>query len=582
MTRKKNNNNKQNSNKQKSPDQTRQGPAIDAYKDGFHFIPLGGSEQFGVNFNMYGCDGAWLAIDCGIGFADERFPMIDILLPDPEFAVARKDKLVGLLITHAHEDHIGAVPYLWPRLKCPIYCTPFTAHVLRAKFDDHPECRRAQIIEIKPGDVLDLDPFKLRFIHVTHSIPHAVSTIVETKYGRVMHSGDWNLDPTPVLGPPTDEQAFKNLGKEGVLAYIGDSTNALVPGRAGTEKDVEAGLAKLFKEYHGRIAVTMFASNIARIQSIARAAAATDRSVCILGRSLHRMIGAARECGYLKNIPKFLQEDDLGYVPTEKQVLIVTGSQGEPVAALARLSRGEWPNVRLNKGDAVIFSSRAIPGNETEINAVKNNLSAAGVHVIDPDTAKHKIHVSGHPYRDEVIDMLNWTKPQAVIPVHGERLMLDAQADIARELQISNVIVPRNGSVIRLAPGAPQVIDHVPTGVLAVEPNRIVRADHKAIAERRKLQFGGIAHVTVALDERGDLLADPQVTLVGLIDDQNREEMKIVEDIRAELEDLILDLRDEGITDQTKIEEDIRITVRRFLNHVFGVKPKVSVHVMKI
>lgn len=554
-----------------------------AFNDpGLYFLPMGGSEQFGVNFNLYNCDGKWLVIDCGIGFADHRFPSVDILLPDPSFLDDKTDQIEGLVITHAHEDHIGAVPYLWPRLKCPIYCTPFTAMVLRQKFEDYPECRRAKIIEVFPGHAIDLDVFKLHFIPVTHSIPQSVATVIETKHGRVLHSGDWNLDPTPVLDEETPAESFKALGKQGVLAYIGDSTNALVPGRGGSERETEAGLEKVFKECTGRIAVTMFASNIGRIQSIARAAKKVDRSICVLGRSLHRMTAAAKNCGYLRDIPQFVKEEDIGYIPSDKIVFIVTGSQGEAAAAMARISRGEWPGLKLGKGDAVIFSSRAIPGNETEINQVKNNLSAAGVRIIDPDTTSHKIHVSGHPYRDEIIDMLSWVKPKTVIPVHGERLMLEAQADIARELQIQNVVVPNNGSVIRLAPGVPEVIDHVKTGLLAVEPSRVVKSDHKAIAERRKLQYSGAAHISVALDKRGDLLMDPQISLVGLIDHDDVDEVQIIADLKQEIEDVLLDLRDDGVEDKELIEEDVRVAVRRMLNQAFGMKPKVSIHVIKV
>ena len=554
----------------------------DTFNQGLYFLPLGGSEQFGVNFNLYACDGKWVLFDCGIGFADHRYPNVDILLPDPAFAEGIRDDLLGLVITHAHEDHIGAVPYLWPRLKCPIYCTKFTAAVLRAKFDDYPNCKGAKIIEIDAGGSIDLDPFKLHFYSVAHSIPQAVATLIETKHGNVMHSGDWNLDPSPVVGKPTDEAGLRKAGEKGVLAYVGDSTNALVPGRGGSERDVEIGLTAAFKEYKGLIAATIFASNIGRVRSIAKAAQANGRSVCVLGRSLHRMTAAARACGYLNDIPPFVSHDDMEYVSSDKVVYIVTGSQGESVAALARIARGEWPGLKFTKGDTVVFSSRAIPGNETEINLVKNNLSASGVKVVDPDTTPHKIHVSGHPYRDEIMDMLSWVKPQLVIPVHGERLMLDAQAELARAAGVGQTIVPNNGSVIRLAPGTPEVIDHVPTGLLAVEPQRIVKSDHKAIAERRKLQYSGAAHITVALTARGDLLMDPQVTLVGMIDGSVAGEYDIIADLRMEIEDTLADLKDEDIHENARIEEDIRVAVRRMLHQIFGFKPKVSIHLLRV
>lgn len=552
------------------------------FSQGFYFLPLGGSEQFGVNFNLYACDGKWMIFDCGMGFADHKYPNVDILLPDPAFAEGVRDDIKGLVITHAHEDHIGAVPYLWPRLKCPIYCTKFTAAVLRAKFDDFPNCKGAKIIEIEPGQTVGLAPFKLHFYHVAHSIPNAVATLIETKHGKVLHSGDWNLDPSPVIDRPTDEAGLRKAGDDGVLAYVGDSTNALVPGRGGSEKDVEAGLTKAFAEYKGLIAVTIFASNIGRVRSIAKAAQANGRSVCLLGRSLHRMTAAARSCGYLNDIAPFVSHDDMEYVSSDKIVYIVTGSQGEAVAALARIARGEWPDLKFTKGDTVIFSSRAIPGNETEINLVKNNLSAGGITVVDPDTTPHKIHVSGHPYREEIKDMLSWLRPQLVIPVHGERLMLDAQAELARSVGVGHTIVPINGAVIRLAPGKAEVVDHVATGLLAVEPQRVVKSDHKAIAERRKLQYSGAAHITIALTARGDLLMDPQVTLVGMIDGSVPGEYDIIADLRIEIEDTLADLKDEGVSENTRIEEDIRVAVRRMLHQIFGFKPKVSVHLLRV
>lgn len=552
-----------------------------SFAKGFHFIPLGGSEEFGVNFNLYACDGKWMIFDCGIGFADHRFPGVDILLPDPSFIEDYRDDIVGMVITHGHEDHVGAVPYLWPRLKCPIYCTKFTAAVLRAKFHDHPECKKAKIIVIDTEHELELSPFKFQFIHVAHSIPQAVSTVIETSYGRVVHSGDWNLDPTPVIDTPTDEAAFRRAGDKGILAYIGDSTNSPQAGRAGTESDVVTGLERVFKDAQGRIMVTIFASNVGRIQSICRAAERVGRSVCMLGRSLHRMTANARDCGYLSDIQEFVPEEDMLFLPADKVLYIVTGSQGETQAALARIARGDWREIKLGKGDTAVFSSKAIPGNEKEINAVKNHLSASGVKIVDNKNAGCCIHISGHPYRDEVIDMLTWLRPKVVIPVHGERVMLEAQATIARGLGIAHTIIPNNGSVICLSGDVVGVVDHVPTRTLAVEPNRIIASDHKGIAERRKLQFSGAAHITVAMDARGFLSAPPHVTLIGMIDDDHQTDIDILADIAEEIEDVMVDLREDEIDDIKQIEEEIRISVRRLLNEIFGFKPKVSVHVLK-
>ncbi|HEY0901499.1 MAG TPA: ribonuclease J [Micavibrio sp.] len=547
-----------------------------------YFVPLGGSEQFGVNFNLYAHDGKWLAIDCGMGFADEKLPGIDIVLPDPSFIEGHKQDLSALIITHAHEDHIGAVAHLWPRLKCPIYCTPFTASVLKRKLDEVMASREAVINVVEAGHSIELDTFSFQFVQVSHSIPDAVAVLIETKAGRVFHSGDWNLDPTPVLGTRTDEETIKAIGKKGVLAYIGDSTNAEVPGRTGSEVDVEHGLAQLFKECKGRIGITVFASNIARVQSIVKAAQATDRRVALVGRSLHSMVGSAVDCGYLRDLPDFISEEEIGYLPEEKQVMIVTGSQGEARAALARIARGDHQDIVFGRGDTVIFSSRAIPGNEKEINTVRNNLSAAGVHVISPHDTVHTIHISGHPCRDEVVDMLSWVKPKVVVPVHGERIMLEAQGELARQLQVPHVVIPNNGSVICLGPNKPEVVDHVQTGLLAVEKNRIIDANHASISERRKLQFSGVVHVTLVLNARGDLLADPQVSTAGLVDEDNPAERKIIRDLLGEIEDTLADMQREDLMDDHAVHEEVRIGVRRFMQVVLGTKPKATVHVVRV
>ncbi len=547
-----------------------------------HFIPLGGSEEFGVNFNLYAYAGKYLAIDCGLGFADHRFPGVDILLPDASFIADQRKLLAGLVITHAHEDHIGAVAYLWPGLRCPIYCTAFTAAVLKKKLSENPECRDARITVVEHGNAVDIGPFKIHFIHVAHSIPDTAALMIETKAGRVLHSGDWNLDPKPVLNKPTDEKSFRKFGDMGIMAYVGDSTNAEVPGRAGSETEVEAGLTSLFAECKGRIAVTIFASNISRIRSICRAARANKRHVAIIGRSLHTMAGSAFDCGMLDDIPAFVDEEEIDSIPDNKIVLIVTGSQGEARAALARIARGENRDISFGRGDTVIFSARPIPGNETEIMEVRNNLVAGGATVITPHDTQHKIHVSGHPCRDEIAEMYQWVRPKTVIPVHGQRTQLEAQAAFARLCQIENVIVPNNGSVIKLGPGAPAVIDHVTTGLLAVEPNRIISADHLAIAERRKLQFTGVIHATVVLDERGKLVGDPHISTMGLVDPEKPEEMRMVRNLRDEIMDILADMQKSDLKDDHAVQEEIRIGLRRLAVMLWGIKPKATVHVVRV
>jgi len=395
------------------------------------FIPLGGAEQFGANLNVYSYQGKFLAVDMGIGFADEYYPGVDILLPDPTFLEERYKDVAGLIITHAHEDHIGGVAHLWPRIKCPIFCTEFTSIILQKKLNENPECKGARVRVIKQHDPVAIGPFTATFIPVTHSVPETSSVVIETDLGRVLHSGDWNLDPKPVLGQPTNGETFKALGKEGVLAYVGDSTNAGVNGFSGSESDVEKGLAHVFKDCEQRIVVTMFASNVGRIRSICKAAEANDRHVAVIGRSLHRMIGAARDCGYLDDVKDFIDEEDISLIPRDKLVVIATGSQGEPRAQIARIARGDQRNFKLTEGDTVIFSARPIPGNEKEINFVQNRLAGSGVNIINPRDTDVCIHVSGHPARDEIKQMYDWVKPEIVIPVHGEKVMIEDQAELA-------------------------------------------------------------------------------------------------------------------------------------------------------
>jgi ribonuclease J len=399
--------------------------------------------------------------------------------------------------------------------------------------------------------------------------------------GTVVHSGDWNLDPTPVIGGPTNSDSFKDLGKKGVLAYIGDSTNANVDGRSVSEADVRDGLTKLFAAQKGRILITIFASNIGRIDSILWAADTCERQVAVAGRSLHRMVSSAKACGYLRDVPEFVSEGDLEYIPHDKTVLLVTGSQGEARAALARIARGQH-SLKIGRGDTVIFSARAIPGNETEINQVKNNLVAAGVKVITPDDTQHVIHASGHPRRDEIRDMLQWLKPQIVVPVHGERVMLEAQAELAGSLQIPHAIVPMNGAVIRLDPQNAGIIGHVETGILAVEPKRIMTSDHFALSERRKLQFTGTAHISLVINKKGKLLLPPLISTMGLFDEQDQDEAEFVDSMIGELAEFIDNLKGNDLKDDEVMAEKVRIALRNYINSYLGLKPKTTVHVSRV
>ena len=544
--------------------------------DEFLFTPLGGSEEFGANLNLYSCNGELIAIDCGIAFADERFPGIDILLPDPWLLEENKERLKALIITHAHEDHIGAVPHLWERFKCPIYTTKFTATVLRKKFDQE-GVEGADIRVINLNEDIEIGVFTIKALPVSHSVPDSFSVFIQTPYGNVLHSGDWNLDPAPVTGSRIEEKTFHNISDKGIIAYIGDSTNAQVNGFSGSEADIEKGMIEEFKNCKGKIAVTSFSSNIGRVISIARAAEKVGRSVVLIGRSLHRMVGSAYDCGLMQDIPEFLTDDDISHIADENMVLIVTGSQGEHRAALARIARGEYSSVSLNKGDSVIFSARAIPGNERNINTVKNNLSAAGVRIVTPSDTKNTIHVSGHPCKEEIIQMLQWVKPDCVIPVHGERLQLDAQAKLAQACQVKRTIVPNNGSVIRLAPGEPEIIDHVETRMLAVDLTRIIPVNHQSITARRKLQYSGAVHASIVLDSDLNVLGEIKIDTVGLTCDRNDD--CIIEDLEEHILKSIRDIGSDVVRDEEEISETIRISLRRYVSDMLRLKPKTTIHV---
>ncbi len=547
------------------------------FKDNeFYFVPLSGSEEFGANFNLYVSDNEFLLVDCGIGFADDRFPGIDLLLPDPDFVAQNKEKLTGLIITHAHEDHIGAVAYLWERLQCPIYTTRFSANVLRKKLEQE-GVDGVPIYIIDQGKSIKIGNFDVEFIPVSHSVPDSCSLFIKTKHGNVLHSGDWNLDPAPVIGKKTEAKTFQKVGKQGVIAYVGDSTNAQVDGYAGSEADVAIGLAEEFLNCKGKIAITVFASNIGRIISIAEAARKVGRSVALVGRSLHRMVGAAHECSYLQHLENFVDHDDLAQIPDDNIVLVVTGSQGEHRAALARIARGEFRGITIGKNDTVIFSSRAIPGNERTINEVKNNLSAAGVNIVTPSDTKNTIHVSGHPCRDEIAQMLQWVRPNCVIPVHGERQQLDAHAIFAKDCQVNQTLVPNNGSVIRLAPGEPEIVDHVETGLLAVDQRRIIPATHQSITARRKLQYSGTVHASVVLGSNLKPIGKIKIDTVGLSCDRNEDCM--VSELHDTISSALKGLEPDDPHDEEAIAEHIRIPLRRYVQDVLGLKPKTTVHV---
>ncbi len=429
---------------------------MDAVTGDLAFLPLGGTGEIGMNLNLYRCGGKYLAIDCGIGFGGSELPEVDVMMPDPAFIAERRDRLVGLVITHAHEDHIGAVAWLWPQLRCPVYATPFAAAVLRRKLGEVQLADKVKIHVVAPGASFELAPFKLQFLRVSHSIPEAQALVIRAGGQVVLHTGDWKLDAEPLVGPPTDEAAFAALGDEGVLAMVCDSTNAMVDGHSGSEGDVRRSLSELIGSLQGRVAVTCFASNVARVESVALAARDAGRSVAMVGRSLRNLDAAARDCGYLKGIPPFLGEDAANDVDDDNLLILVTGSQGEPRSALARIAMDTHPRIELGEGDTVVFSSRMIPGNERAIGTVQDNLVRRGVRLItDSD---HMTHVSGHPARDELRHLYKLVRPRYSVPVHGEWRHLSAHAALAQELGVTPILL-EDGDVLSLSPGRPEVTD---------------------------------------------------------------------------------------------------------------------------
>ncbi|HVJ40361.1 MAG TPA: ribonuclease J [Dongiaceae bacterium] len=546
--------------------------------DQLWFLPLGGAGEIGMNLNLYGHAGKWLMVDLGITFGDEATPGIDIIMPDPTFITERAQDLVGIVLTHAHEDHIGAVPYLWSRLRCPLYATPFTASVLRRKLEEVGLQDEATITEIPMSGKFSLAPFEIELITLTHSIPEPNAVVVRTPLGPVLHTGDWKLDPEPLVGEATDEAALRRLGQGGVLAMICDSTNVFVEGTSGSEADVRDSLMEVVGRLKGRVAIGCFASNIARIDTIAKVAAAHDRRVALIGRSLWRMVLSARENGYLTDLEDFVTEHDVGYFPPGKILLICTGSQGEPRSALFRIARGEHPQVQLEDGDTVIFSSRVIPGNEKSISQLHNDFSKLGVEIItDHD---ENVHVSGHPARDELAEMYHWVRPRIAIPVHGEARHIKEHVALARACQVPEALEAANGRLIRLAPGPAEILDQVSVGRLGLDGNALVPMDSEAVRHRHRLSANGVILVSVVLDKSGKLLTDPQVTLEGLLVDEalSQAVIGIAGAVRTAVEGLSRSQRD--LTEE--VTEIIRLAARRWFHKAYDKKPVTKVHLIRI
>ncbi|RLQ87683.1 ribonuclease J [Notoacmeibacter ruber] len=546
------------------------------------FAPLGGVGEIGMNFGLYGFGPPkkrkWIIVDCGVTFPGPELPGVDLVLPDIAFIEAERENLLGMVITHAHEDHYGAILDLWPRLRCPIHMSAFTAAMLEAKRE--PEHQLDLDIHLfQANDTFDLGPFSLKVIPVTHSIPEPFSLLIETTLGRVLHTGDWKFDPEPAIGQPVDQDQFAKIGDDGLLALVCDSTNAMTDGESPSEKAVNEGLREQIEKAPGRVVITSFSSNVGRIRSIMEAARDSGRSLLVLGRSMRRVMDVAGDLGYLDGLPEPIPEDEADNIPRENLAILCTGSQGEPRAALAKLSRDEMRAVSLTKGDMVIFSSRAIPGNEKAINDIKNGLIEQGVRILENSEAL--VHVSGHPRRNELRRMYQLTRPSIAVPVHGEAAHLSAHAALAAEEGIAQVASIRNGDVLRLAPGDAEIVHQIEAG--RDYKDGLLYGDDRQVGlrDRRKLSFAGIVCLNVILDEKLQLLDDPDIEAVGLPEADGQGD---------DMEDVLLEAAIGAINsipskrrrDLDLVAEAARRAIRAQARDVWGKKPLVTVFVSQV
>lgn len=541
------------------------------------FLPLGGTGEIGMNCYCYGVgpadDRQWLMVDLGVKFGEDSDPGIDVVLPDVGFIASDRRNLAGIVLTHAHEDHLGAVAWLWPQLQCPVYCTPFAAQILALKLKEAGLDGDVPVKVHEAGTRFEAGPFKLEFVPVTHSIPEPTALLIKTRQGTVLHSGDWKIDRSPVLGKGIDEKRLRQIGAEGVDVLVCDSTNVLREGHSPSEADVAATIMEIVRRAKGRVAITTFASHVDRIATAVRAARATGREVVIAGRAMRNTIEAARACGMLKESGRLLDEEEFGYLPPDKIMLICTGSQGEPRAAIARIAEDQHPHVSLEPGDLVIFSSKTIPGNEKEVARIQNNLARLDIDIITENDAL--VHSSGHPRQEELRALYDWLRPAALIPMHGEPLHLRAHAIFARSCGIDDVMIPRDGHIYKLCPGPLRDVDEAHCGRLHVDGRLIVPAEDGPARQRRKLSFAGMIFVTVVMNAKSDLAAG-----IELISDG----------VPAGLDDALLEAADTAFgstpkprrKDRAQLAETIRTSVRRAADQVWGKKPVVKVAVIQL
>ncbi len=540
------------------------------------FLPLGGSGEIGMNVNLYGCNGKWVMVDLGMTFADPSYPGVELVLPDLSFIEDRAKDLLGIVLTHGHEDHIGAIPYLANDLGVPLYATPFTAGLIAKKLEEEGIAKEVKLHIIPMGGTLQLGDFGFRYVALAHSIPEGNALIIDTPYGRIFHTGDWKLDDGPLLGTPATAAELTAIGDEGVLALIGDSTNVFNTEASGSETDVREGLLKVVKaRKKGRVVVTTFASNAARLATLGFVAKESGRHLVLAGRSMDRITQVAKATGYLKDMPPTLSWDAAASMDPSKLLILCTGAQGEPMAALSRIADGSHPVLKLEPGDLVVYSSKQIPGNELAIGRVQNALATRGIEVITEKQAH--VHVSGHPGRPELEAMYEWIRPQIAIPVHGERRHMEAHAKLALESGVKKAMVPINGSAIRLAPDGPALLSHEKAGRLVLDGEVILPANGATMVERRRLMMNGHIGATVVIDKHGKLAATPAITAQGVPVEEDKA------DFLAECAEAAEEAVKKGDSRQAeKFAESIRVAVRRVAREWTGKKPVTDVQVVRL
>ncbi|WP_417449031.1 ribonuclease J [Kordiimonas sp.] len=535
------------------------------------FVPIGGSGEIGMNLNLYGHRGKWLMVDCGMSFADDYLPGVDLIFPDPVFIEEERDNLIGLVLTHGHEDHIGAVPHLWRRFRCPVYATPFTAELVADKLKEAGLTDEVELHIVDALETLELGPFTIKYLPLAHSIAEGHGLAIDTSVGTIFHTGDWKLDENPLIGPVCPSPALSALGEQGVLALVGDSTNVFNASESGSEAAVRESLKQLVADMKNRVVITTFASNVARLETIGEVAKATGRRLVLLGRSMERVVKAAKATGYLKDFPPLVDEEDADYLPRDEVLIACTGCQGEPRAAIARIARDDHKHLKLSPDDNVIFSSKIIPGNELVLGQLFNALAIKHINVVTEKDAF--IHVSGHPGRAELKKMYEWTRPLCAIPVHGEARHLQRHAAYARELGIKHTIVPKNGDIIQISAKGLKLIDDAPVGRLALDGREVVSIADEAIADRRRVALSGFVTASVVFDRDGTLAAEPLLALLGV---PRQDDDVFYDGMLDAIEDGIERMPKPAKQSDTMVEEVIRIAVRRYCRREVGKNPGVA------